>query len=151
MPIADVTLTGLFLQTSQPPASTGNEKQSVSSLSAGGGRSRSGSTTQRIRNSFHIGHHRQKSDPAAGIPELPQIKQGSGVDEQAQWEHRATLLAKGVGGLSLGSQQELKPPSSGRSRANTAVSVKVEHDVSPIYFHMLLVLHPLPHIGAAGN
>lgn len=75
------------------------------------GRSRSASTASRLRQSFR-GHLKKNSDPSLTIPSLPSDVQPNrgNPDDEAKWEERATILAKG-----LVSPTDMKSP--GRSRA----------------------------------
>lgn len=86
----------------------GKQQQESSSSAV---RSRSASTASRLRQSF-LGHHKKNSDPSLNIPVLPTItKPNNGnPEDEAKWEERATILAKG-----LASPTDLMPP--GRSRA----------------------------------
>jgi len=92
-----------------PPAQGDGKQQQEPSSSAV--RSRSASTASRLRHSF-LGHHKKNSDPSLNIPELPTItKPNNGnPEDEAKWEERATILAKGVA-----NPTDLMPP--GRSRA----------------------------------
>ncbi|KAL7275131.1 hypothetical protein RUND412_001950 [Rhizina undulata] len=85
-----------------PPTGFSVDNKSLSPPSAGGARSRSPSvasiTSDKIRESLHLGHRRRRSTNSANVPsDLPNIKYDGIGDSETQWEERATKLATANG------------------------------------------------------
>jgi hypothetical protein len=90
---------------------------------------------RRLSERLHLGSRsRSASTTSVNVPAgLPEIQTGvaSGEDEEAQWEKRATLLAKGnniVPSGSAGANREEKPAEGGRRSRSVSVSDKREDD-----------------------